>query len=230
MQICCSFLLTLCSLSAIAQNSLVNSAPGVEGLNGPGLEAAQKANPDDLFTMGRLLRYYATEKQDPDWLKRFALVSWNIQHHADAYFLSLGSTYESIPQDLREQVKTIWLAQVRKQADNPLVLRNAATGLLGNGPSSIRSSGGGPILTVLHRVQPIYPAAARENRVQGTVKYVAVIGASGHVQSLQLVSGHPQLVAAATEAARQWVYEPKVQNGYPIDAMTTIDVNFTLRP
>jgi TonB family protein len=222
------FLWTLFTLSAVAQTALVNERPVQD--NGADLEAAQRADPDDLFTTGKLLCYYATDGRDPDWLKRYGLISWNIEHHADAYFLSLGGTYESIPSNLHEELKKMWIAQVRKHAENPLVLHNAATGLLGNGPSVIRSSSNGLVLTAVHRVKPIYPATARENRIQGTVKFQAVIGANGHVQDLQLVFGHPLLVAAATEAARQWIYEPKVQNGYPVDAITTLDVDFILQP
>ena len=48
------------------------------------------------------------------------------------------------------------------------------------------------------------------------------------IQNLTLVSGHPLLVPAATEAVRQWVYQPTLLNGEPVEVVTQIDVNFTL--
>src|SRR3712207_9246697 len=36
----------------------------------------------------------------------------------------------------------------------------------------------------------------------------AVIGRDGQIANLTLASGHPLLVPAATEAVRQWVYQP----------------------
>jgi len=35
-------------------------------------------------------------------------------------------------------------------------------------------------------------------------------------------------VAAAMEAVRQWVYEPTLLNGNPVEVQTQIEVNFTL--
>jgi protein TonB len=43
-----------------------------------------------------------------------------------------------------------------------------------------------------------------------------------------LISGHPLLVPSATEAVKQWVYQPTLLNGEPVEVVTQIDVNFTL--
>ena len=42
------------------------------------------------------------------------------------------------------------------------------------------------------------------------------------------ISGHPLLVPAALEAVKQWVYQPTLLNGEPVEVVTEIDVNFTL--
>lgn len=81
---------------------------------------------------------------------------------------------------------------------------------------------------LIHKVDPEYPALARQARIQGTVRFDATIGKNGHIDNLQLVSGHPLLVAAATEAVKQWVYKPTLLNGNPTEVATTIDVTFTL--
>jgi protein TonB len=77
--------------------------------------------------------------------------------------------------------------------------------------------------------KPVYPPLAKAARVQGTVSFQAVIGTDGTVRNLQLISGPPLLVQAAMMAVQQWVYEPTLLNGKPVEVITTIDVNFTLQ-
>jgi TonB family protein len=79
-------------------------------------------------------------------------------------------------------------------------------------------------------VPPQYPALARQARIQGTVKLHAVVGKSGTIENLSVISGHPLLVPAALEAVKQWVYEPTAVNGEPIAVETDIEVNFSLPP
>ena len=71
-------------------------------------------------------------------------------------------------------------------------------------------------------------AVAKQARIQGTVRFTAIIGKDGTIQNLQLVSGHPLLVPGATEAVKQWVYRPTLLNNDPVEVVTQIDVNFTL--
>lgn len=70
---------------------------------------------------------------------------------------------------------------------------------------------------LLRAPEPEYPALALQARIQGTVKFRAVIGADGSVTGLQLMSGHPLLVAAAQAAARGYKYEPAASGVAPID-------------
>jgi TonB family protein len=81
---------------------------------------------------------------------------------------------------------------------------------------------------LVSQAKPVYPPLAKAARVQGTVRFEALIGTDGHVQNLQLLSGPPLLVPASLEAVRQWVYLPTLLNGNPVEVITTIDVNFTL--
>jgi protein TonB len=83
-------------------------------------------------------------------------------------------------------------------------------------------------LTLIHLVQPVYPPLARQARVQGIVQFTATISAQGQVAELKLIQGNPMLVAAAQEAARQWVYSPLTAHGLPAKAKTEIDVDFRL--
>jgi TonB family protein len=83
---------------------------------------------------------------------------------------------------------------------------------------------------LIRKVDPEYPPLAKAARVQGTVKFEAVINKDGTVQNLELISGPPLLVAASMAAVRQWIYQPATVNGQPTEVITTIDVNFTLTP
>ncbi len=95
-------------------------------------------------------------------------------------------------------------------------------------PSQIRVGGNVQAAKLIRQPKPAYPPLAKQARIQGTVKFNAIIGEDGTIQNLQLVSGHPLLVPAATEAVKQWAYHPTTLNGEPVKVVTQIDVNFTL--
>jgi periplasmic protein TonB len=57
---------------------------------------------------------------------------------------------------------------------------------------------------------------------------VATVGRDGHVKRIEIVSGPAFLAAAATEAVKQWVYQPTLLNGKPVEVIAPIDVNFVL--
>ncbi len=81
---------------------------------------------------------------------------------------------------------------------------------------------------LIRQPKPIYPPLAKQARIQGVVRFNAIIGKDGTIQNLQLISGHPLLVPAAEEAVKQWLYRPTLLNGEPVEVATVIDVNFTL--
>lgn len=95
-------------------------------------------------------------------------------------------------------------------------------------PERIRVGGNVQAANLVRKITPVYPPLAKQARVQGTVRFTAIIGKDGTIQNLQLVSGHPLLVPAATDAVKQWVYKPTLLNGEPVEVITQIDVNFTL--
>lgn len=81
---------------------------------------------------------------------------------------------------------------------------------------------------ILKRVLPVYPPLARQARIQGTVVLMGVIARDGTIQNLQVMSGHPLLIASALDAVRQWVYRPTYLNGEPVEVNAPIEVRFTL--
>ncbi|HTS65157.1 MAG TPA: TonB family protein [Candidatus Acidoferrales bacterium] len=81
---------------------------------------------------------------------------------------------------------------------------------------------------LISQARPAYPPLAKQARIQGVVQLQALIGIDGAVKNLQVIGGHPLLVEAALEAVQQWVYQPTLLNGQPVEVLTQIDVNFTL--
>jgi protein TonB len=75
---------------------------------------------------------------------------------------------------------------------------------------------------------PVYPALAKQARIEGVVHLQALIAADGTVKGLSVISGHPLLIQSALEAVQQWVYQTTLLNGEPVEVMTQIDVNYTL--
>ena len=96
-------------------------------------------------------------------------------------------------------------------------------------PQRIRVGGNVQEARLSKKVVPTYPPLARSARISGVVRFNAVIGTDGRIQNLQLVTGHPLLVPSAQSAVSQWVYQPTLLNGEPVEVMTQIDVNFTLQ-
>jgi periplasmic protein TonB len=84
-------------------------------------------------------------------------------------------------------------------------------------------------LQVLSRpVEPSYPLLARQMKVQGSVVLQALIGKSGNIQDLQVLSGPAILSTAAMEAVRQWHFRPYYVQGETTETQARITVNFTI--
>lgn len=81
---------------------------------------------------------------------------------------------------------------------------------------------------LLRRVDPVYPALAREMRIEGTVRFQAVIGKEGEVQNLKYVSGPQALEKAAADAVKQWAYRPTLLDGRPVEVSTQIEIGFNV--
>jgi TonB family protein len=95
-------------------------------------------------------------------------------------------------------------------------------------PPRIRVGGNVQQTKLLYQARPTYPPDAKAARVQGAVKLQAVIAKDGTIKELQVLSGDPMLVPSAMEAVKQWVYQPTLLNGNPVEVVTQIDVNYTL--
>jgi TonB family protein len=95
-------------------------------------------------------------------------------------------------------------------------------------PVKVRVSEAVQAAKLREQVSPIYPALARQARIQGDVVMNLTVAADGKVSNIELVSGHPLLIPAAQEAVRQWIYEPTYLNGSAIEVRVTVRVPFRL--
>lgn len=77
------------------------------------------------------------------------------------------------------------------------------------------------------KVQPDYPATARQLNVAGAVEVELVVGENGAVESATPVSGSPILTRAAADALKRWKFKPLQEDGSAVGFRATIKVNFT---
>jgi protein TonB len=78
------------------------------------------------------------------------------------------------------------------------------------------------------RINPLYPATARNVRVTGLVTVYLVVDENGAVAAVQRISGPQMLRQAAVDAARRWKFQPTVIDGQPARVAGYISFNFTL--
>jgi TonB family protein len=99
------------------------------------------------------------------------------------------------------------------------------------GSKAIRVGGTVAQNNLIHKVNPIYPMEAKQNRVQGSVEIRALISKDGIPQELRVISSPgDDISASALQAVRQWRYRPTLLNGNPVEISTTIICNYTLLP
>lgn len=85
---------------------------------------------------------------------------------------------------------------------------------------------------VIHRARPLYTEEARKLRIQGVVILQAVIETDGTISNVKVLKGLPEgLSEAATEAIRQWTFQPALDpDGKPVRVYYNLTINFRLDP
>jgi TonB family protein len=97
----------------------------------------------------------------------------------------------------------------------------AGAGQAGGGPVRLGSGGN---ITLLKKVQPVYPVAFQSARVPGQVMLDAVIHADGTIGDITVLrSTNDAFARSATDAVKQWKYAP-----IGFEAILTVTVNFTI--
>jgi TonB family protein len=94
-------------------------------------------------------------------------------------------------------------------------------GQAGSGPVRLGSGGG---ITLVRKVQPVYPAVMQSARVSGQVLLDAIIHADGTIGDVTVLrSTNGVFARSAIDAVKQWKYTP-----IGFEAIVTVTVNFTL--
>lgn len=81
---------------------------------------------------------------------------------------------------------------------------------------------------VITKIQPEYPAIARQLKLQGAVDLEVLVGETGDVVKVDIVSGNPVLTAPATQAVKRWKFKPFLENGHAIRVSAPVELDFKL--
>ncbi len=79
---------------------------------------------------------------------------------------------------------------------------------------------------LIHSVQAVASLDAVRDFESGNVVIDAVVGTSGEVHVIRVISGPPSLVDRAVETLKQYKYEPATRSGQPVPAHVTITIHF----
>ena len=88
---------------------------------------------------------------------------------------------------------------------------------------------GGNVLPpeAITKIDPIYPAELRKQRVSGICIVEVVVDEKGTVAYANAIFGkNPELSKAAVEAIRQWKFKPATREGKPVRAIFNLTVGF----
>jgi periplasmic protein TonB len=88
-----------------------------------------------------------------------------------------------------------------------------------------RSEGESAVLT---KIQPEYPAVAKQLKIQGIVELEAVVAGSGEVEKVSILSGSPVLTKPASEAVKKWKFRPFTVDGKAVTARVPVTISFKL--
>jgi TonB family protein len=91
------------------------------------------------------------------------------------------------------------------------------------------STGDVLIPTLIKKVDPVYPEAARQAGVQGLVLLEATTDEKGNVAAIRVLQSIPELDQAAIDALKQWKYEPFIIEGKPKGVVFTVTIQFKLK-
>jgi len=78
------------------------------------------------------------------------------------------------------------------------------------------------------KVQPDYPAMAKQLHLEGAVQVQAHISESGAVEEVKPLTGNAVLMNAAVTALKKWKFTPFTADGKPTRAVADMSFNFKL--
>jgi TonB family protein len=83
--------------------------------------------------------------------------------------------------------------------------------------------------TIKNKVEPDYPASARNTGIQGSVEVSLLVGVDGIPRNVRVTRGlDPALDQSAIEAVEAWQFTPGTRDGQPVATKATVNVEFRL--
>ena len=124
------------------------------------------------------------------------------------------------------QAKMALKTEPAKEQTQPDAGAGGSAGVVGaqQMPAGPVRLGAGGNITLLRRVQPVYPPMMQSARIPGNVVLDAIIHADGTIGDVTVLqSTNPAFTQSAINAVKQWKYAP-----IGFEAILTVTVNFTL--
>jgi protein TonB len=78
------------------------------------------------------------------------------------------------------------------------------------------------------KVQPEYPAMAKQLKIEGAVELEAVVAENGTVEKVNIISGNPVLTRPAADAVKKWKFAPFTADGKTVKALVPVSMNFKM--
>jgi protein TonB len=78
------------------------------------------------------------------------------------------------------------------------------------------------------KVQPDYPAIAKQLKIEGAVELEALVSEAGTVEKVNIVSGNPVLTRPAADALKKWKFAPFTADGKTVKALVPVGLNFKM--
>jgi TonB family protein len=102
-------------------------------------------------------------------------------------------------------------------------------GVVGKAEGPVGAAGDKKPPKLIREVAPVYPEEARKAEIEGVVIIEVTTDIYGRVKNARILNSIPMLDQAAIDAVKQWVYEPTVVDGKPIEDTFTVTVTFKLK-
>ena len=120
-----------------------------------------------------------------------------------------------------------------KAFTNIALLTAAALALVSGHPAkaqdvSIHVSQSEAIKAAKSKVEPEYPAMAKQLHLEGAVELEAHIGENGSVEDVKPLTGNAILMNAAVSAIKKWKFTPFTADGKPSKAVADLSFRFKL--
>lgn len=79
---------------------------------------------------------------------------------------------------------------------------------------------------IVTKVEPEFPAIAKQMNLSGRVEVDLHVDETGKVEKVDAVSGNPILAGAAVTASKRWKFQPFEADGKPTKAVVRIAFSF----